>query len=221
MNGRKKMGLLLIIIGIFLILSQLQIIDINLLIRQYWPSLIIIYGIYKFIEYRSINATGMSFLVVGIILQVWHLDLLPGQFREYIWPTILIVIGISLIFSQNSSHSKKNKFREDNFIDYLAILSSLETINASTKFKGGNITSILGGTEVDLTNCRIEGNYAEITATAIMGGIDLKVPKDWKVVVTGIPFLGGWDNKTFFSPEQEKTLYIRCFAILGGVEIIN
>ncbi|WDC84670.1 hypothetical protein PL321_02945 [Caloramator sp. mosi_1] len=31
--------------------------------------------------------------------------------------------------------------------------------------------------------------------------------------------LGGWDNKTFLSPEQEKTLYIRCFAILGGVEI--
>lgn len=110
--------------------------------------------------------------------------------------------NITYIFTEFFSF--KNKFREDNFIDYLAILSSLETINASTKFKGGNITSILGGAEVDLTNCKIEGNYAEITATAIMGGIDLKVPKDWKVVVTGIPFLGGWDNKTFFSPEQEK-----------------
>ncbi|WDC84668.1 DUF5668 domain-containing protein [Caloramator sp. mosi_1] len=112
MNGRKKMGILLIIIGVFLILSQLQLIDINSLIRQYWPSLIIIYGIYKFIEYRGINATGLSFLVVGIILQVWHLDLLPGQFKEYIWPTILIVIGISLIFSQNASTSKKTNLEK-------------------------------------------------------------------------------------------------------------
>ncbi|GFR36180.1 LiaF transmembrane domain-containing protein [Thermobrachium celere] len=107
MNGRRKMGLILIIMGILLILSQMKLIDFNSLIKVYWPSLIAIYGIYICIEQRRITSAGLSFVIIGLIVQLWNLDLLPGQFKQYLWPTILIIIGISLIFTQNVTSKKK------------------------------------------------------------------------------------------------------------------
>lgn len=220
MNGRKKVGLILILIGIFLIVDRLQVVDFGALFKLYWPSIFVVIGIYDFFEKRRISATGLSFVAIGAILQIWHLDLLPGEFKEYIWPTILIIIGISLIFTQKVA-TKKNNFRTDKFIDYFTILSGLETINASDDFRGGSITAILGGAEVDLSQAKIRENSAEISVTAVMGGVDLKVPKDWKVVANGLPLLGGWDNKTFVSPEQTKIVYVKCTAIMGGIEIKN
>lgn len=107
MDGKRKMGFILIIIGILLILSQMQLIDFNSLLSLYWPSLIILYGIYNCIQNRKISATAVSFITVGLILQIWELNLLPGELRQYIWPTILIVIGISMIFSQSNSAKKQ------------------------------------------------------------------------------------------------------------------
>lgn len=220
MNGRRKMGLILIIMGILLILSQMKLIDFNSLIKVYWPSLIAIYGIYICIEQRRITSAGLSFIIIGLIVQLWHLDLLPGQFKQYLWPTILIIIGISLIFTQNVT-SKKNNYREDRYLDYFAILSSLDTVNVSNDFRGGSITAIMGGAEVDLSQCNMQIESAQLILTAIMGGIEIKLPRDWRVVVTGIPILGGWENKTNISYEYTKTLYIKCTAILGGIEIKN
>ncbi|CDF57524.1 LiaF transmembrane domain-containing protein [Thermobrachium celere] len=220
MNGRRKMGLILIIMGILLILSQMKLIDFNSLIKVYWPSLIAIYGIYICIEQRRITSAGLSFVIIGLIVQLWHLDLLPGQFKQYLWPTILIIIGISLIFTQNVT-SKKNNYREDRYLDYFAILSSLDTVNVSNDFRGGSITAIMGGAEVDLSQCNMQIESAQLILTAIMGGIEIKLPRDWRVVVTGIPILGGWENKTNTPYEYTKTLYIKCTAILGGIEIKN
>lgn len=220
MNGRRKMGLILIIMGILLILSQMKLIDFNSLIKVYWPSLIAIYGIYICIEQRRITSAGLSFIIIGLIVQLWHLDLLPGQFKQYLWPTILIIIGISLIFTQNVT-SKKNNYREDRYLDYFAILSSLDTVNVSNDFRGGSITAIMGGAEVDLSQCNMQTESAQLILTAIMGGIEIKLPRDWRVIVTGIPILGGWENKTNTPYEYTKTLYIKCTAILGGIEIKN
>lgn len=62
---------------------------------------------------------------------------------------------------------------------------------------------------------------AQISITTIMGGVDLKVPREWKVVATGVPILGGWDNKTVIYPDQTNILYVKCTTIMGGIEIKN
>ncbi|GFR36181.1 LiaF domain-containing protein [Thermobrachium celere] len=116
---------------------------------------------------------------------------------------------------------KKNNYREDRYLDYFAILSSLDTVNVSNDFRGGSITAIMGGAEVDLSQCNIQTESAQLILTAIMGGIEIKLPREWRVIVTGVPILGGWENKTNTPYEYTKTLYIKCTAILGGIEIKN
>ena len=57
--------------------------------------------------------------------------------------------------------------------------------------------------------------------TAAFGGVDLYVPRHWKVEVTGLPLFGGWGNKTqaFAKDEGAPVLRIKCLAMFGGVEV--
>jgi len=57
--------------------------------------------------------------------------------------------------------------------------------------------------------------------TAILGGVDIRVPNDWEVVVDGSAFLGGVEDKHRPTPSAEKrpTLHIKATAILGGIDI--
>ena len=64
------------------------------------------------------------------------------------------------------------------------------------------------------------GSEAIVDVFAFWGGIDLKVPEDWTVVLHAMPLMGAVDDKT--RPPQgspEKRLVIRGIVIMGGVAI--
>ena len=61
-----------------------------------------------------------------------------------------------------------------------------------------------------------------IDTFALWGGIDIKVPPDWSVVLQGLPLMGGFEDKTAKPPEGgRKRLLVRGLAIMGGVEVHN
>ena len=110
----------------------------------------------------------------------------------------------------------------DSAISGTAVLSGIRRTSSSQDFRGGELTAIMGGCEIDLRQASIKEGDAVIDVFAFWGGIDLKVPLDWSVVVQGTPLLGGFDDKT--RPPQggsSKRLVIKGYAIMGGVEISN
>ena len=54
-----------------------------------------------------------------------------------------------------------------------------------------------------------------------LGGVDLIIPRDWRVTVRGTPILGGVSNLPEGSslPDDAPRLRVDALAILGGVEI--
>src|SRR5262249_4671972 len=98
---------------------------------------------------------------------------------------------------------------------------------------------ILGGCDIDLRNASIApGTVAVIDCFAFWGGIEIKVPADWTVEVSGIPLLGGFagtrkgtprivggiGNLSFPSTQvapNEKRLQVKGMCIMGGVEVKN
>jgi hypothetical protein len=56
---------------------------------------------------------------------------------------------------------------------------------------------------------------------ALCGGINIKIPPDWSVVLQGTPILGGFEEKTIVPPNKDKRLYVTGYAIMGGLEIRN
>ena len=102
-----------------------------------------------------------------------------------------------------------------------AILGGVNRGNNSPAFTGGNLAAILGGCEIDLRQASIDGE-AVIDVFALWGGIEIRVPEDWTVVVAG-----GADPRRRRGQDPAaadgvgKRLVVRGFVIMAGVEMKN
>lgn len=141
---------------------------------------------------------------------------------------IIIALGIEVIFRSTGYKSKsllgKTGERISNdYIDDVAVFGGGEKVISSNNFKGGNITAIFGGSEIDLTSCKLaEGNNV-LNITAIFGGSTIIVPRDWDVLLNVTPIFGGFSNKTRREPnlvvDESRTLIVKGIAMFGGGEI--
>jgi hypothetical protein len=88
-----------------------------------------------------------------------------------------------------------------------------------------NSLAFWGGAEIDLRHARFAEKQSTITAVAIMGGIEITVPDDINVDVTGIGFMGAFmlDDKagTPPAPATAPTVKITGLAFWGGVVVVR
>ena len=56
-----------------------------------------------------------------------------------------------------------------------------------------------------------------------MGGVDLKVPAHWNILIEVSPIMGGVDDKRKLHEvtDPDSTLVIKGFCLFGGLEIKN
>ena len=103
-----------------------------------------------------------------------------------------------------------------------AILSGKVQNNMSENFAGGRATAFMGGVQLDLTNATMEGDQAVIDIFAMMGGVEMRIPRDWEVVDNVTALMGGVEDKTRLERTgQSKRLILQGSAIMGGVSIRN
>jgi predicted membrane protein len=121
---------------------------------------------------------------------------------------------ISNIVGNTSEDSKKEK------IEVVAIMSGHQGNIATQDFRGGSITAIMGGADLDLRNASID-KEAVLNVFAVWGGISLKIPNDWSVVNNGVAIMGGIDDTSVPNMNANKRLIITGTVIMGGVEIKN
>jgi len=111
----------------------------------------------------------------------------------------------------------------DDRIDNVAVFGGGKQILHSDNFQGGTITAIFGGSEIDLTQCKLAPGENYIDVLAIFGGTTIFVPKDWKVIVNVFPLFGGFSIKGKKDPSVDydptRALIIKGTVIFGGGEI--
>ena len=221
------LGTIIIGIGVLALLDKLNIFPIGQ-IFNFWPCVFAVIGFLKMAQSnsRSSMLIGMGFVAVGILLTLRHLGFIHFEWRDW-WPVILIAVGASIIFrDKNVDSSSKSFLSSDNltgdnsYLQITALLGGNETSNNSQDFKGGEITAILGGVELDLRNASIQSE-AILNVWATWGGVVVKVPTDWAVVNHAVAVLGGIEDKTGSAPLATKRLIIKGTAIMGGLEIRN
>ena len=222
MGSRYIFGISLVILGFLFFLDQLGVWSFGWIISTWWPIIIIIIGISHLASSNKSFFTGIVIIAIGVLLQADQLDYLPGGFWSSIWPLILILIGIWILTVKHQRSKRHPSNSED--VNILAMFSGASQIINSDNFKGGTIGAYFGGVELDLRNSKLasEGGFLELTAA--FGGIEIRLPYDWKVFVTGTPIFGGMENKTrqeFPEGEVRPILKINYLATFGGIEIKN
>ena len=90
----------------------------------------------------------------------------------------------------------------------------------SPMMEGGRITSIFGGSEVDLTKAKALPG-ATIDVLTLFGGSEIRVPADWKIKIEVTAILGGFEDKrTDLSHDDDApVVVIKGLTMFGGGEI--
>lgn len=227
MPSQVILGIFVIGIGLLFLLDNLDIFDFRRAI-SFWPAVFILIGVVKLVDTNSPNRVpiGAAFIGIGVALTLDRLGYIDFDWRN-IWPLAIIFVGGMVVYKAVSGRRGIDNAMigkvdpdSDSIVDITAILGGFDRRISTPHFRGGEITAVMGGCQLDLRSSSIEGE-AVINVFAAMGGITLKVPPDWTVVLHGTPIIGGFDEKTITPPHNEKRLIIKGYAIMGGVEVRN
>jgi predicted membrane protein len=227
-DKRILLGGILILVGALLLMASMKVLDVSIShIIFSWPFIFTIIGLFILLN------TNKK-LLGGILTGLGIFFLLPRIFPyvQYhggtVIPIILIALGIYIIFNhrkKNLLDPEKQGFLKKDLIDDVSIFGGGTKIISSDSFKGGNITAVFGGSEINLTGCRLADGDQIVDVLMIFGGTTIVVPRDWNVVVNVTSILGGFSDKSIKDPnvlpDQSRTLYIKGLAMFGGGEIKN
>ena len=214
-HKRSLVGLLLIIVGTIFLLDNLGF-DIELPYYLFsWPAVFVAIGIINLLSGNG--RAALIFFVIATFFYLHYFDIL--RLRD-VWPIIIIIIGLSFILKRRSKLSGPRESSEDTF-DETAIFGGTEKKFVSDKFKGGKITCIFGGSEIDLRDVKAqEGAFIEIFC--MFGGVDIRVPENWKINSDNVAIFGGFgDERKTTESTQDVTVHIKGFVLFGGGEIKN
>jgi hypothetical protein len=98
----------------------------------------------------------------------------------------------------------------------LAIFGGFSTPPFPSGWTKQTAVALLGGGELDL-GASSPAPGAALTAVAVLGGIEIRVPPGTRVSMSGVSILGGREVKV--TPGNGPELRVRAVAILGGVEV--
>ncbi|NIG53479.1 LiaF domain-containing protein [Chitinophaga sp. Cy-1792] len=243
-------GIIFILIGAALLLRQFAL-DLPYWLFS-WQMLLIVIGLLVGIKHNFRGGGWLILILIGGVFLAGEILAWPYNTARFIWPVVLIIIGMVTILKRNDDnwwhhrHEKrywKNYYKEqygkadysgyvapehsgenfsDDVINSSAIFSGVNKLVLSKNFKGGYVSSIFGGMDLNLTQADIQGT-AVLDVSAIFGGCEIVVPSNWVVKTDVTTVMGGIEDKR--SPElmrvaaADKTLLIKGSCIFGGIEI--
>ena len=213
-------GLLVAALGVVFLLDNLDVVDSGRIL-DFWPLILIVAGVKHLWEARDRGAAlwGAVLSGAGGLLLLEALDLIDFDVWD-LWPLVLVAIGLRMLASPGRGAPAPRE-STDGVESCSAFLGSVERRNRSADFRGGSASAFLGGVHLDLTGADIAGNEAVLHVSAVLGGVEIRIPDDWATEVRLTPMLGGVEDKTRAPAAAARRLVVEGAVFMGGVEIRN
>jgi hypothetical protein len=222
-------GLFFIVAGIFVMLDQFysytNITLFNLLLTIFIAAMLIK-------SLLRINFPGILFSLAFLCIiysEPLHLENITPI--PVLLTALLGSIGLSILFNRHCFNGKcyvgsnNEHFSEvindvdDNEVNFSVNCgSSVKYIN-SEDFKVANLRCHFGAMEVYFDNAKIKDDNATINVDVSFSGIELYIPREWKIVNKIDVTLGAVEQKNNTQAKFEKTVTLTGRVSLGAVEI--
>jgi predicted membrane protein len=224
-DSRVFLGILFVAIGGLLILKNLDFLSYDLShILISWPMLLIVIGLYNL--NRKAGSAGVILIGIGCFFLLPRIFDFHEGFYHNFWPVILMAVGLVFIFQwrRSASFSFGGNVDKTDILDETAIFGGRNMSLVTEQFRGGKITSIFGGSKINLLYCKpVEGCVIDVAT--IFGGTKIIVPESWNIKTEVVSIFGGFEDKRGNSVisrvDQSKIVIIKGVAIFGGGEIIS
>ncbi len=233
------LGVFVIAVGLLFTLDNLGLIRAETYLH-FWPVALIALGLLKLWQARDATSGtlgGFVFTIAGLWLLLEETAVIRIDIWD-MWPLVLVLVGTYMVWQgatgrrcrsprvdalprTDTGARRRSTADAHDTVNAIAILGGVEYSNNSPAFRGGSLTAIMGGCELDLRHAAVEED-AFLDVFAMWGGIEIRVPEEWTVVSQVLPLLGGAVNKTRALPSAvPRRLIVRGIAIMGGIEIKN
>ena len=250
-RGKVLAGGIIVVIGSLLLVDNMGLNLPNWL--WHWSNILIVIGLFIGIKHNFKNNAWFILVLIGsffTLKEVFDHDI---NFGKIVFPAMLVVLGLYILFKPKGSYSHRAKWKkfgqEEPYTPYTEASSDqpqpasteqkktsssdyLDSVNVfggshqaiySKNFKGGEITAVFGGCDVNLTQADFEGEIV-IDVTAVFGGAKIIIPPGWEVKSEVTAIFGGLDDKRSIQPVTDgkhRLVIIKGLAMFGGVDIRN
>jgi hypothetical protein len=217
LTSQVVLGVLVVLVGIALLAETTDLADVDVF-WTYVPSLFILLGVYAFVASGFRNVIG-PLIIVGVAAawQLVTLEYLTAEKVTQFWPLLIVLFGLSIILGQYRSRAKSV---EGTYVTALGIFGGSEK-RASGTFTGADLTALFGGASLDLRDAEPEDRPVHVSVTAMFGGVEVVVPREWNVQLDVLPIFGGASDDRARSEDEHEgvDLVVTGFAAFGGVAI--
>lgn len=238
LNEKALIGIIIIGIGVLILLRNLDFYMPSFLFS--WPMILILIGLVSGIKHTFRNNTWWIMMALGGFFLV--MKMYPElNLRIYFWPVILFAVGLGFLLSRGSfiiskkiSLSADERRQESNtsstsefsgttgedIIDAAAVFGVVKKNMYSKNFKGGEVVTVFGGTEINLVHADFEGEV-KLEIVNIFGGTTLYIPAHWQVRSEAAAVFGSIEDKRQqpTAVQMGKVLILDGFVLFGGIDI--
>ncbi|MBS1731214.1 MAG: hypothetical protein JSS67_10620 [Bacteroidetes bacterium] len=205
-----------------------------------WPMILIAIGLLTGLQNNFRNNAWIILILLGALFIV-NDNMMGWEMQKYVWPIAIILFGIFFLTRKKScsrfNHRQMGPIASNDgpsgsgdannlnqeFIDCNAFLGGIKKKVVSKNFQGGNISCVMAGAEIDLSQADIQ-QPVTIEISQLFAGVKLVVPSHWDVKSEVTAVLGGFDDKRNISSnliDHNKILTIKGSTMFGGVEILS
>ena len=239
--ARYVIGGVLVALGLLLLLSQNGLLPLNWgFIANWWPLLLVGWGLYGLAaggwRFRS---WAVALLLVGGVSQLSVLGFWDWSNWSRLWPALIVLAGLYLLLRRRGRRRERRRATEESrelphppaeplaaedsrdFLTGSWVFGSGESRAVSQNFQGGDLSVTFGGMELDLRPAALAAGGATLALEVVFGGVKVKVPDNWQVIVTSSARFGGvTENRRQPAPEDAAgQLTITGKVVFGGLEI--
>jgi hypothetical protein len=198
---------------------------------RYWPVILIAVGAVQFFERgrysgrRRVPVGPIVLMVVGALLLADNLHMMNFDVGDLI-PIAIAAWGAKLVWDALGRRTARpidgdSDGDSDATVHAFAMMAGVRRQSTAREFRGGDVSAIMGGVDLDLRNADIRaGEEVIIDALAFWGGVEIKVPPHWKVVGDVLPIMASFEDKTMGNGAG-PTLIVRGTALMGAIEVKN
>lgn len=230
-NGKRMGGVVVLIVGVVLLLRASGLEMPNWLFS--WQMLLIVIGVFNGIKHSFRHHAWWILVAIGLVFMVdeffygWSL-------KQYFWPILVIGVGLAMIFGRRNKKWDGSKWKEEYIrydetyndstdrLDSVAIFGSVRKSVISKDFKGGEMVSVFGGSELNLSQAEFKGQIV-LEIVNVMGGTKLIIPSNWELHTSEVvSIFGGIEDKRVQQTSignGENILILKGTNLFGGIEI--
>jgi hypothetical protein len=215
--ARLLTGLAVLSFGVILWLDHLHRLNASDYLR-WWPVLLIASGLANLYDRRWVGATILILLGIAFLPRIPYIPHLRVSQLFALTPLLITVGGITLVLQALRPATRDPRA---SFFRAIAVMGGSGRVIGSNEIVAGDAIAVMGGCEIDFTPA-MGVREATIDVLVFWGGIEIKVPRGWKVENHVAVILGAFAARTSAATAPDAPrLVIRGSVIMGGLEVRN